>query len=129
VQQQAVYFRSLAAGVALIAVLNVVLIPRFGVVGAVQAATFSTCCVVLICSAGVARYVPWPSLVEVAARSAAALALLAGLDMMVGALGAGQLLRAVLGCCLFPAVAALVGLVPNPSRSALFGHKPRMSLA
>jgi O-antigen/teichoic acid export membrane protein len=129
VHRQAVYFQSLAAGVALIAVLNLVLIPRLGVVGAVQAATFSTCCVVLICAAGLVRYVPWRTLIEVGVRAGVALALLAGLDMLVGALGAGPWLRAVLGCSLFPGVAFIVGLVPNPSRSALFGHKHRVSLA
>jgi O-antigen/teichoic acid export membrane protein len=129
VHQQVVYFRSLAVGVAIIAVLNIMLIPRFGVVGAVQAATFSTCCVVLLCAAGLARHVPWHTLLEVAARSAAALALLIGFDQMLEALGGGHWLRAVLGCGLFPAVAVVVGLVPNPSRSTLFGHKSHMSLA
>jgi len=129
VQRQAVYFRALAAGVAVMVTLNLVLIPRLGVVGAVQAAAFSTCCVVLICAAGLARYVPWRTFIEIAIRVAAALLLLAGLNVLSGTLGAGPWLRAVLGCGLFPGIAIVVGLVPNPSRSVLFGHKHRVSLA
>jgi PST family polysaccharide transporter len=123
VHRQSVYFRSLAAGTAVIAVLNVLLIPRVGVTGAVQAAIFSTCCVVLICAAGFVRHVRWSVLTELAARLAVALALTWAAIMLAAALGVVPWLRAALGCCLFPGAAALAGLVPNPSRSRLFSHK------
>jgi O-antigen/teichoic acid export membrane protein len=123
VHLQSAYFRSLAAGVAIIAVLNVVLIPRIGVIGAVQAAIFSTCCVVLICAAALARYVPWRAYIELTARLAAALALTWGVVTMAAALGAAPWLRATLGCCLFPCAAMLVGLGSNLNRSALFARQ------
>jgi O-antigen/teichoic acid export membrane protein len=125
VHRQAVYFRSLAAGVALIAVLNVVLVPRLGVLGAVQAAVLSTCCVVLICAAGLSRFLAWGTFMGLAARSAGALVLIAGIDFLAASLGATPLWRALLGCCLFPAAALATGLVPNFSTSLLFGRAGR----
>jgi O-antigen/teichoic acid export membrane protein len=131
VQRQAVYFRSLAAGTVMIAALNVVLIPRIGVIGAVQAAVFSTCCVVAICAAGLARYVRWGIFVELLARLAVALAITWGAATLAAVLGAAPWLRAGLSCCLFPGAAALAGLVPNPSRSLLLGrqHPPVLASA
>jgi len=127
VHRQSVYFRSLAAGTVMIAVLNVLLIPRIGVSGAIQAAIVSTCCVVLICAAGFTRHLRWRVFVELAARLAAALALTWAATTLASALGAAPWLRAALGCCLFPGAAVLLGLVPNPNRSPLFDHK-RQSL-
>ncbi|MFL6604124.1 MAG: lipopolysaccharide biosynthesis protein [Steroidobacteraceae bacterium] len=123
VRRQSVYFRSLMAGTAMIALLNVLLIPRIGVTGAVQAAIVSTCCVVFICAVGFARYLRWRVFIELAARLAAALALTWAATAMAAALGAAPWVLAAAGCCLFPAAAALLGLVPNPNRSALFDHK------
>ena len=123
VQLQAVYFRSLAAGTVVIAALNVVLIPRIGVSGAVQAAVLSTCCVVSICAAGLARCVGRRIFIELPARLAVALALTWGAATVAAALGAAPWLCAVLGCCLFPCAAALAGLVPDPRRSLLLGRK------
>jgi O-antigen/teichoic acid export membrane protein len=129
VQRQAVYFRSLAAGTVVIAALNVVLIPRVGVSGAVQAAVFSTCCVVSICAAGLVRFVQWRIFIELPARLAAALVLTWGATTLAAALGAAPWLCAALGCCLFPGAAALAGLIPNPSRSLLLGRKHPSVLA
>ncbi len=123
VHRQSVYFRSLAAGTVLIAGLNVVLVPWIGVLGAIQAAVLSTVCVVLINAAGLARRVPWRTFGEVAGRLAAALALTWALTAAAGQLGANPWLRAALGCCLYPAAAAAVGLVPNPGRSTLFTRR------
>jgi O-antigen/teichoic acid export membrane protein len=129
VQRQAVYFRSLAAGTVVIAALNVVLIPRIGVSGAVQAAIFSTCCVVSICAAGLAQFVRWRVFIELLARLAVALALTWGVSILAAALGAVPWLCAGLGCCLFPGAAALAGLIPNPSRSLLLARKHPSVLA
>jgi O-antigen/teichoic acid export membrane protein len=123
VQRQSVYFRSLALGVTVMATLNVLLIPRIGIIGAVQAAVFSICCVVLVCVAGLARQVPLRVFVGLALRSAVALAFTWGLVVVARAAGAMPWLVVTLGCCLFPCVAALAGLVPNPSRSTLFDRK------
>jgi O-antigen/teichoic acid export membrane protein len=129
VQRQVVYFRSLAAGTVVIAALNVVLIPRIGVSGAVQAAVFSTCCVVSICAAGLARFVRWRVFMELLARLAVALAITWGAATLAAVLGAAPWLRAGLGCCLFPGAAALAGLIPNPSRSLLLGPNHPSMLA
>jgi O-antigen/teichoic acid export membrane protein len=122
VRRQAVYFRSLAIGTAMIVALNLVLIPRFGVSGAVQAAVFSTCCVVSICAAGLAQFVRWRVFIELLARLAVALALTWGVSILAAALGVVPWLSAVVGCCLFPGAAAWCGLVPNPRRSLLLGR-------
>jgi len=123
VRLQSLYFRALAVGVAMIAALNVLLIPRIGVVGAVQAAVFSTCCVVAICAAGLARYVQWREFIGSVVRLAAALALTWAAVDVAGAMGAPAWLRAVIGCCMFPCSAALAGLIRNLNRSALFGRQ------
>jgi O-antigen/teichoic acid export membrane protein len=123
VRQQSVYFRSLAVGTVVIVALNVLLIPRSGVVGAIHATVVSTACVVLINAAGLATRVPWRVFGELLARLAAALALTWALVDAAGWLGAGPWLRPALGCCLFPAFAALVGLLPNPGRSSLFARQ------
>jgi len=122
VQRQAVYFRSLAIGTVVIVGLNLVLIPRLGVSGAVQAAVLSTCGVVSICAAGLAQFVRWRVFIELLARLAVALALTWGVSTLAAALGAVPWLSAGLSCCLFPDAAALAGLVPNPSRSLLLGR-------
>lgn len=122
VHWQSVYFRSLAIGTVVIAALNVLLVPTLGVVGAITATVLSTVCVVSVNAAGLARRVGWRVFGGLLARLAAALALTWALVAAAGALGAAQWLGAVLGCCLFPAIAAMIGLVPYPSRSTLFGR-------
>ncbi len=123
VHRQSVYFRSLAAGTALIAALNVLLVPRIGVVGAIQAAICSTAGVVLICAAGLARHLARAALAGLLVRLALALAVTWMTAAAAGSLGAGPWLRAAVGCCLFPLAAALAGLVPNPGRSSLFTRR------
>jgi O-antigen/teichoic acid export membrane protein len=119
-RKQSVYFRSLAVGTVVIAALNVLLIPRSGVVGAIHATVASTACVVLINAIGLANRIPWRVFGELLARLAAALGLTWALVFGAASLGAGPWFRTALGCCLFPAIAALVGLLPNPGRSSLF---------
>ncbi len=120
VHRQSVYFRSLAVGTVVIVILNVLLIPRNGVAGAIHATVISTACVVLINAAGLAKRVPWRVFGELLARLAAALALTWALVAAADALGAGPWVRTALGCCLFPAMAASTGLLPNLGRSSLF---------
>jgi O-antigen/teichoic acid export membrane protein len=122
VHRQSVYFRSLAVGTVVIAVLNVLLIPRSGVVGAIHATVISTACVVLINAVGLSKRVPWRVFGELLARLAAALALTWALVVVAGSVGAAPWLRTALGCCLFPAIAAIVGLLPNLGRSTLFAR-------
>lgn len=123
VHRQATYFRSLSIGVVVIAILNVLLIPRVGVAGAVQAAVLSTFCVVLVCVRGLMPHVAGRVFLELAARAAAALVLTWGLVLSVTAMGAAPWLCAALGCCLYPVVASIAGLIPNPSRSPLLARK------
>ena len=122
VHKQSVYFRSLAVGTVVIAALNVLLIPRSGVVGAIHATVASTVCVVLINAVGLADRIPWRVFGELLGRLAAALALTWALVGAADSVGAAPWLRTALGCCLFPAMAALVGLLPNPGRSSLFAR-------
>jgi polysaccharide transporter, PST family len=123
VRRQSVYFRSLAVGTIVIATLNVLLIPRSGVVGAIHATVISTACVVLINAVGLANRVRWRVFGELLARLAAALALTWALVAAADSVGAAPWLRTALGCCLFPALAALAGLLPNPGRSTLFARQ------
>ena len=123
VRQQSVYFRSLAVGTVVIVTLNVLLIPKSGVVGAIHATVISTACVVLINAAGLANRIPWRVFGELLARLAAALALTWALVVAADAVGAAPWLRTALGCCLYPAIAAIVGLLPNFGRSSLFARQ------
>ncbi|HUO68836.1 MAG TPA: polysaccharide biosynthesis C-terminal domain-containing protein, partial [Gammaproteobacteria bacterium] len=123
VRKQSVYFRSLAVGTGVIAALNVLLIPRSGVVGAIHATVLSTACVVLINAVGLSNRIPWRVFGGLLARLAAALALTWALVLAAEAVGAAPWLRAALGCCLYPAIAAAVGLLPNPGRSTLFARQ------
>jgi PST family polysaccharide transporter len=59
VHRQSVYFRSLAAGTIVIVALNVLLVPRFGVAGAIKATVLSTVCVVLINAVGLSTRLRW----------------------------------------------------------------------
>jgi O-antigen/teichoic acid export membrane protein len=123
VRRQSVYFRSLAVGTVVIAALNVLLIPRSGVLGAIHATVLSTACVVVINAVGLANRIPWRVFGVLLLRLAAALALTWALVIALEALGAAPWLQTVLGCCLYPAIAALVGLLPNPGRSSLFARQ------
>jgi O-antigen/teichoic acid export membrane protein len=125
-RQQSVYFRSLAVGTVVIAILNVLLIPSRGVVGAIHATVISTACVVLINASGLAKRIPWRLFGELIARLAAALALTWALVVAADSVGAAPWLAAALGCCLFPAIAAIVRLLPNPGRSSLFVRQQSM---
>jgi O-antigen/teichoic acid export membrane protein len=123
VRGQSVYFRSLAAGTIVIAGLNVLLIPRIGVVGAIQATVLSTAVVVLINAAGLAKHVPWRVFAGVVARLTGALALTWALVAAVREVDSAPWPLAVLGCCMFPVAAAITGLLPNPVRSVLFARR------
>jgi O-antigen/teichoic acid export membrane protein len=125
-RQQSVYFRSLAVGTVVIAILNVLLIPSRGVVGAIHATVISTACVVLINASGLAKRIPWRLFGELITRLAAALALTWALVVAADSVGAAPWLAAALGCCLFPAIAAIVRLLPNPGRSSLFVRQQSM---
>jgi PST family polysaccharide transporter len=123
VHRQSVYFRSLAVGTVVIVILNVLLIPRSGVAGAIHATVISTACVVLINAAGLANRIPWRVFGKLLARLAAALALTWALAAAADAIGAAPWLRTALACCLYPAIAAIVGLLPNFGRSSLFARQ------
>jgi O-antigen/teichoic acid export membrane protein len=123
VHRQSVYFRSLAIGTVVIVALNLILIPRSGVVGAIHATVVSTVCVVLINAMGLATRVQWRVFGGLIARLAGALAVTWALVVAARSVGATVWLQAAVGCCLFPAIAAVVGLLPNPGRSGLFARQ------
>jgi O-antigen/teichoic acid export membrane protein len=123
VHRQSVYFRSLAAGTVVIACLNVLLVPAIGLVGAIQATVLSTSCVVLINAAGLSRHLPWREFAGILGRLVATLAVTWALVKVAAFAGAAPWMSAVLGCCAFPAVAAITGLMPNPARTTLFARR------
>jgi O-antigen/teichoic acid export membrane protein len=123
IHRPAVYLRSLIIGTVAITALNVVLVPRIGVVGAIQAAVVSTCAVVVFCARGMGTHLRGGVLVGLVSRLVFALALTWGLAQTAAYLGALPWLQAALGCAAYPALAAAAGLVPYPGRSPLFGRK------
>ena len=120
VRRQLFYCGSLIVGTVLIVFLNVQLIPRHGILGAITAAIVSIVVVDLICAYGLLRQLGAAFLTSVAARLALALAITAG--AVAGAqwlAGAGPWLSAILACGLFPLLGVLLGLVPHPRHSLL----------
>jgi O-antigen/teichoic acid export membrane protein len=120
VHRQAFYFGSLIVGTVLIVLLNLKLIPAYGILGAILAAVVCIAAVDLICALGLSRQLRPTFLVSVTARLAAALGLTAGAIAVAGrTAGAGPWPSAILACALYPALGVLCGLLPHPKRSPL----------
>ncbi|HVO46558.1 MAG TPA: oligosaccharide flippase family protein [Steroidobacteraceae bacterium] len=119
-RRQTTYLVGLSVGTVLIVILNVTLIPRFGLPGAILAATASTACVNAICAARLAQPLAASFLPLAVLRLLAALAATAGLLAGARWLGFGPWLTAATGCVGFPLLGVLCGLMPDPRRSRLF---------
>ncbi len=115
VGRQATYVRNLGAGTLVIIVLNVVLIPRFGLEGAVWAAIASTTGVGLACVVALRSHVRTLDIAIAAGRTVLALALTAAALAFAEWQGLSGWHRAALA-------ALLVGLAPDTRRGSLFGH-------
>ena len=105
--------------------LNLWLIPRYAIPGAIAAAIASIVVVNSFCAFGLKRELGAGFLAGLLARLAAALALAAAAALCVGrVLNAGPWATAAAACVLYPLLGALLGLVPHPRRSPLL-HQPQ----
>ena len=119
VHRQNLYCWSLLAGTAIIWSLNYLLIPKFGLVGAVVAAILSTLVIDVICIAGLARHIKPRFIALTGGRLVLALGLAALLVEGARKLGAGPWTMALAACMVFPLFCGALGLLPHPRRSHL----------
>jgi O-antigen/teichoic acid export membrane protein len=122
VRLQNTYALSLLVGTVLIVVLNYVLIPKFGLTGAIWAGILSIASVVSICVAGLRRYVPMRIFASAAIRLIAALVITAAIVIFMRYVGFGEWVDGIVPCLIFPVAAIVTGLVPHPRHNTLFGH-------
>jgi O-antigen/teichoic acid export membrane protein len=127
VHAQGSYFKALVIGTVLILLLNVALIPRFGLFGAIVAGVVSTLVVVLLCARVLSRHLPAWMLLAQAGRLLAALVVTAAVVHGVDVLDKTPWPHTAVGCLVFPFAAAACGLLPNPWRSRLFSHTPMVT--
>ena len=129
VRRQMFYCGSLIVGTAFIVVLNLALIPPFGILGAIIAAIISIVVVDAICAFGLARHLGAGFLASALVRVTLALLVTAAIITSVRRfVDTGPWLSALLGCGVFPLLGVLLGLVPNPRRSLLLRQQPAASL-
>jgi PAS domain S-box-containing protein len=121
--RQSWYAISLAFGTAVIVALNVVLIPRFALRGALAAAIASTIVVDIACLYGLRRHVQLSTFTSATARVAMALGLTTLVFLATDDLGFDPRIRAVLCCLFYPIGGFLVGLVPDWRRGLLFSPR------
>ncbi len=119
-RQQTLYLVALSTGTALTVVLNFVLIPWFGLVGAVAAALISTAGVDVVCVLALARhfgraYLPL-ALARLGIAIAATLLVIAALHRA----DIGPWITAAVASVAFPVFGILLGLLPDPRHSHLF---------
>ena len=116
---QTQYLRCLLVGTITIAVLNVALIPRLGIFGAVLAAVVSSLVVDVLCVWALRARLRTAVFVGATLRTALMLAATALVFYGVAWLGASAWLSALLACGVAPLCGAALGLVPRPHSSAL----------
>jgi O-antigen/teichoic acid export membrane protein len=117
--RQTLYCLSLLAGTVLIVCLNLWLIPTLGLKGAILAAICSTVVIDSLSVFGLWRRLGGRFLASAAARLFLALTAAAALVAVMRRIDAGPWITALIVCGLFPLLAALFGLLPNPRRSPL----------
>jgi O-antigen/teichoic acid export membrane protein len=124
-RRQLFYCYSLILGTVVILALNLWLIPRYAIPGAIAAVIASIVVVNSFCAFGLKRELGAGFLAGLLARLAAALVLAAAAALCVGRLlNAGPWAAAAAACVLYPLLGALLGLVPHPRRSPLL-HQPQ----
>ncbi len=117
--RQTLYCMSLLLGTVLIVGLNVALIPALGLKGAICAAIVGTLAIDSLAVAGLSPYLGRRFLLSSAARLALALGITAALAAAVRRLDVNPRIAAFTACSVFPLLAAVFGLVPDPRRSHL----------
>ncbi len=119
-RRQSWYAATLGVGTVLIVLFNILLIPRFGIRGAVGAAIVSTLFVDLACLYGLREQMRVSVFASAASRVTAALALTAMMYLATDDIGLDPRLRALLCLALYPVAGILVGLLPDWRHGALF---------
>jgi O-antigen/teichoic acid export membrane protein len=123
-KRQTIYAASLFVGTITIVLLNLLLIPRFQLTGAILAGIISTVVIDAICASALREWLSIGFFVKTLLRVAAALGVTAVCVMALARLAVGAWPIAILACVLFPICALLFGLIPNPRNSPLLEHKP-----
>jgi O-antigen/teichoic acid export membrane protein len=119
-RRQLFYCYSLVAGTLVIVALNLWLIPAYGISGAIAAAILSILVVNSICAGGLWRVLGGGFLVRLLARLGLALGLTVAFALLMREyVRTGPWTTALLACALYPALAAMLGLIPHPRRSLL----------
>jgi PAS domain S-box-containing protein len=121
-RRQSWYAGSLAVGTAVIVTLNILLIPKFGLRGALAAAILSTIVVDIACLYGLRHHVRLSSFASAAARMILALGLTTLVFLATDDLGLDQRMRALLCCLFYPIAGFLSGLIPDWRRGPLFSR-------
>ena len=122
IHKELVYMYSLVAGTVLILVLNLLLIPKFGLMGALIATIASTAAVCSGCAMTLINFIDARALLGILARTLSALIGTTAVVLVTTRLGGGAWQQAAAGCFVYPLLAYLVRLPPNPRRSAMFNH-------
>jgi O-antigen/teichoic acid export membrane protein len=119
-KRQNTYMRALAVGTVVIIVLNIWLIPHYGMTGAIIAVVVSNVLVDVMAikalRSDLGMSVFAMALGRVSLPLAGTLIVFTALDATV----LNDWLVAVIGCAAFPAISLLSGLMPHPRRSLLF---------
>jgi O-antigen/teichoic acid export membrane protein len=123
VRRQTIYAASLFGGTIVIVLLNLLLIPRYQLKGAILAGIISTMAIDSICALALREWLGSGFLVKTLLRVAAALGVTAICIAALTRLVVGHSIIAILACVLFPICALLFGLIPNPRHSPLLERK------
>ena len=120
VHRQLFYCYSLMLGTVVVVALNLWLIPRYAIPGAVGAVIVSIVVVDAFCALGLLRELGAAFLAGVLTRLVLSLALTVAAALLVTrVLGGGAWAGAAVACVLYPLIGGTLGLVPHPGRSAL----------
>lgn len=118
-RRPSVYFVAMLAGTVCTIALNIALIPRLGLTGAVMAAMASVAVVIVGCAIAVRRSLTPAMLLGAILRLAAALAATVALFVATTRAGAPAWAAVLAACGGFPICGLLAGLLPHPTRSRL----------
>lgn len=119
VRRPSVYLVGTLAGTGLTIGLNVALIPRFGLIGAVFATMASTALVIIVCAARLRRSLAPAMMVGALVRLAGALGATLAVLLAVERLEVPQWIAALAACGAYPIFGLAAGLLTHPARSAL----------
>jgi O-antigen/teichoic acid export membrane protein len=123
-KRQTIYAASLFVGTITIVLLNLLLIPRYQLTGAIVAGIISTVVIDSLCASALREWLSVGFFAKTLLRVAGALGVTAVCVAAIGRLAVGHWTVAILACVLFPVCALLFGLIPNPRNSPLLEHKP-----